>query len=246
MTGATEPTGTALVLVHDSVPGRGEVEVGTVGPALAGLGFEVTVATVVTGAPAPDPARFDVLVVLGAAESAADDGVPWLALELDLIARAIAHTTPVLGICFGAQALARVLGGQVARAPRSERGFVTLGSADPDLLEPGTWMEFHDDAFTLPRGATVLARNEAGLQAFALGPHVGVQFHPEITPAVFEAWADSWAEHGITDALTAAVDLPALRAEIAARAPAAEAACRRLVERFCSRASELTPTGRAG
>jgi GMP synthase-like glutamine amidotransferase len=228
--------GNALVLVHDAVPGRGEVEVGTVGPALAALGFDVTVATVVTGAPAPDPADFDAVVVLGAAESAADDRVPWVAVELDLIARAMAAGTPVLGICFGAQALARVLGGEVGRAPRSERGFVTLGSADPDLLEPGTWMEFHDDAFTLPRGATALARNEVGLQAFTLGPHLGVQFHPEITPEVFAAWADSWAEHGIADAVAAAVDLPALRADIAARAPRSVPACRRLVARFCARA----------
>ena len=48
---------------------------------------------------------------------------------------------------------------------------MTLDSADPDLLEPGTWMEFHNDAFTLPPGATPLARNEVGLQAFALDRH---------------------------------------------------------------------------
>ena len=65
---------------------------------------------------------------------------------------------------------------------------MTLDSADPDLLEPGTWMEFHNDVFTLPPGATLLARNEVGLQAFALDRHLAVQFHPEITPEVFAAW----------------------------------------------------------
>jgi GMP synthase (glutamine-hydrolysing) len=233
--------GRALVLVHDAVPGRGEAEVGTVGPALAEAGLAATVTTLVAGGPAPDPAEFDVVVVLCAAESAADDRVPWLAAELDLITRAVAAGVPVLGICFGAQALARALGGEVGRAPRSERGFATLGSDDPELLEPGTWMEFHDDAFTLPPGATPLARNEVCLQAFALGPHLGVQFHPEITPEAFAAWEDSWTEHGIADAVAAAIDLPALRAEIAARAPDGVAACGRLVARFCSHAGVPTP-----
>ena len=228
--------GTALVLVHEPVPGRGEAEVGTAGPALADAGFAATVTTLTGGAPAPDPLQFDLVVVLGAAESAADDDVPWLAAELDLVSRAVAADVPVLGVCFGAQALARVLGGHVGRAPRSERGFVTLGSAVPDVLEPGTWMQFHDDAFTLPPGATELARNEVGLQAFARGPHLGVQFHPEITPAVFAAWELAWTEAGEGEAIAAAVDLPALRAEIAARAPCAAAACHRLVTRFCARA----------
>ena len=229
-------TGRALILVHDPDPTRWDAGIGSVGPALTGVGFEVTVATLVTGGPAPDPAEVDVVVVLGAAESAYDDGVPWLAAELDLVAAAVRATTPVLGICFGAQVLARVLGAEVGPAALPERGFVTLSSDDADLVEPGTWMEFHDDAFTLPPGAMPLARNETGLQAFTLGPHLGVQFHPEITPAVFATWAEVWTERGIGDAVEAAVDLPALRAEIAARGPAAADACRRLVERFCARA----------
>lgn len=230
----------ALVLVHDPDATRRDAGVGTVGPALAALGFDVTVATLVTGDAAPDPAEVDVVVVLGAAESAYDDRVPWLAAELDLVAAAVRATTPVLGICFGAQVLARVLGGEVGRAPRSERGFVTLDSDDPELLEPGAWMEFHDDAFTLPPGALALATNETGLQAFTLGPHLGVQFHPEITPTVFATWERVWTERGVGDAMAAAVDLPALRADIATRAPAAAEACRRLVERFCARAAVLS------
>jgi len=227
----------ALVLVHDAVPGRGEREVGTVGPALAELGFDVLVTAFQPGAPpVPDPGDVDVIVVMGSADAAYDDTVPWLGAELDLLARAVGHGTPVLGICFGAQALARVLGGTVARAPRSERGFVALGSADPDVLERGTWMQFHDDAFTLPSGAQQLARNEVGLQAFVCGPHVAVQFHPEITPDAFAAWLDAWDEAGERAALEAAVDIPALVADIAARADVTEAACRRLVGRFCARA----------
>jgi GMP synthase (glutamine-hydrolysing) len=227
----------ALVLVHDAVPGRGEREVGSVGPALTELGFDVLVTTLLPGAPAvPDPADVDVIVVLGSAEAADDDSVPWLAAELDLIARAVGHGTPVLGICFGAQALARVLGGKVGRAPRSERAFVALGSSDTDLLPRGEWMQFHDDMFTLPADAQQLARNDVGLQAFACGPHVAVQFHPEITPDAFGAWMDAWEDEGVRAEIEAQVDVPAMVAEIAARADASAAACRTLVTRFCARA----------
>jgi GMP synthase (glutamine-hydrolysing) len=223
--------------VHDAVPGRGEREVGTVGPALAELGFDVLVTAFRPGAPpVPDPADVDVIVVMGASEAAYDDSVPWLEAELDLIARAVGHGTPVLGICFGAQALARVLGGQVGSAPRPERGFVTLGSSDPELLPPGDWMQFHDDTFTLPVAAAQLARNAVGLQAFTCGPHLAVQFHPEITPDAFAAWLDAWDDAGVLEQLGSEVDLPGLAAEVEARTEATEAACRALVTRFCARA----------
>lgn len=227
----------ALVLVHDAVPGRGEREVGTVGPALVDLGFDVLVTAFQPGAPpVPDPADVDVIVVMGSAEAADDDSVPWLDAELDLIARAVGHGTPVLGICFGAQALARVLGGKVGRAPRPERGFVTLGSSDPELVARGDWMQFHDDTFTLPAAAAQVARNEVGLQAFTCGPHLAVQFHPEITPDSFAAWIDAWEETGVRAEIESEIDLPALVADVSARAEVTEAACRALVTRFCARA----------
>ncbi len=227
----------ALVLVHDAVPGRGEREVGTVGPALRDLGLDVVVATFLPGGPpVPDPGDVDVVVVMGSVEAADDDSVPWLEAELDLIARAVGHGTPVLGICFGAQALARVLGGTVGRAPRPERGFVELGSSDPELLPRGVWMQFHDDTFTLPVAAGQLARNEVGLQAFTCGPHLAVQFHPEITPDAFGAWIDAWEHTGDLTRIASTIDLPALVAEVADRADAAAAACRALVTRFCVRA----------
>ncbi len=227
----------ALVLVHDAVPGRGEREVGTVGPALAELGFDVLVTAFQPGAPpVPDPADVDVIVVMGSDAAADDDTVAWLEAELDLIARAVGHGTPVLGICFGAQALARVLGGKVGRATRPERGFVTLGSSEPDLIPRGDWMQFHDDTFTLPTAAAQVARNEVGLQAFTCGPHLAVQFHPEITPDAFAAWIDAWEDAGVLGRIGSEIDLPAMVAEVAARAEATAEACRGLVTRFCARA----------
>ena len=228
-------TDRALVLVHDEVPGRGAAEVGSLMPALTEVGFDVLVATFLPGGPPiPDPSGVAVLVVLGSAAAADDDSLPWLAPELAYVTRAIELGTPVLGICFGAQLLARVLGGTVGRAPRSERGFMRLTSADPDVLADGEWLQFHDDAFTLPPGAQLLAANEIGVQAFRHGRHLGVQFHPEITPAAFAAWVDAWRATGELAGVAAAVDLSAFAAEVAARADTSAAACRDLVRRFCA------------
>jgi GMP synthase (glutamine-hydrolysing) len=225
----------AVVLVHDEVPGRGSAEVGTVGPALTELGFDVAVTAFLPGAPPiPDPTTIDLVVVLGSATAAYDDTVPWLAAELAYVTRAIELDKPVLGICFGGQLLARALGGTVARAARPERGFVSLASADERALPSGGWLEFHDDTFTLPPGAELLAGNESGAQAFRLGRHLALQFHPEVTPAVFQAWIDSWRATGELDDVRSSADLPALLDEIAARSVASVAACRTLVHRFCA------------
>jgi GMP synthase (glutamine-hydrolysing) len=228
----------ALVLVHDSVPGRGVDEIGTVGPALRRLGFDVVVATFIAGdAPVPPLHRIALLVVMGSDAAAYDDALAWLAPELAYLRAAVDAGTPVLGICFGAQALARVLGGTVAPAATPERGFVALGTADPAVLPAGTWLEFHDDALTLPPGATLLAENPVAVQAFAHGPHLGVQFHPEITPRVLTTWAQAWAEAGLLAEVDVAAGLTALAAEVARREAESVAACHRLVELFCRRAA---------
>jgi GMP synthase-like glutamine amidotransferase len=223
----------ALVLVHDEVPGRGAAEVGTVGPALTRLGFEVLAATLLPGGPPlPDPEQIAVLVVLGSSAAADDDSLPWLGPERAYLARSIELDVPVLGICFGAQLLARVLGGTVGRAARPERGFVPLTSADPRVMPTGDWLQFHDDTFTLPPSAELVAANEIGVQAFRHGRHVGVQFHPEITPAVFATWVESWRVTGELGQLSTEIDLPALTADVAARATASATACHDLVNRW--------------
>jgi GMP synthase (glutamine-hydrolysing) len=227
--------GTALVLVHDEVPGRGAAEVGSLSPALTEIGLHVVLATLVhPGPPLPEPGTVELLIVLGSSDAADDDTLPWLGPELAYVRRSIELGTPVLGICFGAQLLARVFGGTVGRAPRTERGFVALTSADESLLPSATWLEFHDDAFTLPPGAELIAANEVGVQAFRLGRHVGVQFHPEITPTAFAAWVDAWRVAGELDEVASAIDLPALGAEIDARSARAADTCRSLVRGFCA------------
>jgi GMP synthase-like glutamine amidotransferase len=140
--------------------------------------------------PAPDdPRAYPFVVTLGAEESATDDHVDWVVAELDFLRRAIDADVPVLGLCFGGQILARALGGSVARAAQPEIGWTEVETDAPDLVPPGPWLEFHFDAFEVPPGARDLARNDAGPQAFALGRHLGVQFHPEVTPEIVDRWA---------------------------------------------------------
>jgi GMP synthase-like glutamine amidotransferase len=143
---------------------------------------------IAAGGAIPDPAGRPFLVSLGSEASAFDDDVPWLARERDALDRALEHDVPVLGICFGAQHLARALGGTVAPAPRPEVGWLDIETFAPDVVPPGPWLQWHRDAFTVPPGAELLARSPVGPQAFRLGPHLGVQFHPEVTPAVVADW----------------------------------------------------------
>ena len=104
----------------------------------------------------------------------------------------------MLGICFGAQALAAALGGCVRRLERPEVGWVTVDTADAERLPAGPWMAWHEDGFTLPPLAYELASNAFGVQAFCHCRHLAVQFHPEVTPAIIADWAAH--DHGDLDA----------------------------------------------
>ncbi len=127
------------------------------------------------------------VVVLGSERTAFDDAVPWLRDELSLVGQALADGIPLLGICFGGQVLARALGARVYRLPEPEIGWVRLASQHPGLAS-GPWLEWHRDGFDLPPGARELATGGASVQAFATGPHLGLQFHPEATGPITQGW----------------------------------------------------------
>jgi GMP synthase-like glutamine amidotransferase len=127
------------------------------------------------------------VVVLGSEQTAFDDTLPWLADELALVVRATGDGVPVLGICFGGQVLARALGARVYRLSQPEIGWVRITSQHPSLAS-GPWLSWHQDGFDLPPGAAELAAGGASVQAFAVGPHVGLQFHPEATEPITADW----------------------------------------------------------
>lgn len=148
----------------------------------------------------PDSARFDLVVLMGSPWSVYDPRIQgWLAPELDLIRGHLRRGAPLLGICFGAQATSAALGGLVSHADRPEYGWGTVEPVHP-AIAPGPWFQFHHDQFTLPPGATELARNQSGVQAFRAGPGLAVQFHPEITPSLLASWCAAGGDRPLRDA----------------------------------------------
>jgi GMP synthase-like glutamine amidotransferase len=136
----------------------------------------------------PDPTSYELIVSLGSEFSAGDDEVPFIAPERELLRRALDADIPVLGICFGGQLLARVLGADVVRAPNAEIGWLTVETNNEGTVSAGPWFQWHFDTFGVPDGATVLARSAVGPQAFRYRGSLGVQFHPEVTPEIMENW----------------------------------------------------------
>jgi GMP synthase-like glutamine amidotransferase len=128
----------------------------------------------------PSVDTYDAVLVLGSAESVCNPAIgSWFAAELAMLRMANAAGIPVFGVCFGAQALAVALGGSVRRASRPEIGWVTVATEDLAVIAPGPWFQWHTDAITPPAGATILATTDVCVQAYRIGPHLAVQFHPE-------------------------------------------------------------------
>ena len=167
----------------------------------------------------------DHVVVLGAVNSV-NDPDPWIAEELAWLRAADAAGVPVLGICFGAQTLCAALGGRVEAMGRHEIGWVLVDSLDHDVIPAGPWLEFHHDRCLLPAAATVLARNDTAVQAFRMGRHLAVQFHPEVDGPQLKRWLDA---HTDADAGTLGIDPDQFLADTIREEPAARARADRLV-----------------
>ncbi len=155
--------------------------------------------------PFPDPTAFDVIVPLGSVHGVYDRHVigSWIDREVAMLRLAHDGGVPVLGICFGAQAMTAALGGTVEKAPSSEVGWFEYDSDLPEVIDPGPWLTWHIDRCLLPAGVNELARSELCTQAFRLGRTVGVQFHPESTEALIRKWVANcppgyFEDHGTT------------------------------------------------
>lgn len=182
----------------------------------------------------PDPRDYDVLVPMGSPWGAWDDERigQWLLPELTWLKDAHEAGVPVLGICFGGQALARALGGSVAPGPRPEIGWSVLMTDEPDLVPSGPWFQFHYDRFTVPPGARELARTPIASQAFVIGRSLGLQFHPEMVGSTLAAWLD---EGGTREVAQDGQDVAVLQAMTYAEDHAARMRAHLLVDAFLDR-----------
>lgn len=180
----------------------------------------------------PNLLDFDILVVLGAPWGAWEDERigNWLKPELEKVLEAHNTGIPILGICFGGQLMARVLGGSVARAPKAELGWYRIESDDTSLIEEGPWFQYHWDRWQLPLGATEIARTEIASQAFTYGRTLGLQFHPEIDTRVLDLWLAM--EGGCVEVESEGVVVEELRAQTKEVEPESNKRGYDLVDRF--------------
>ena len=173
------------------------------------------------GADLGEPADYELVVAMGSIRSVYEaDSRPWIAEELDFLRRADTAGVPVVGICFGAQALATAHGGRVFRAERPQIGWHPLDGLDSGLPR-GPWMQWHYDRIEPPAHATVLLADDLCVQAFTVGRALGVQFHPEVTRDHIAQWIDGGGgeelvRHGI-DPQQLIADTGAIQADVTTR-----------------------------
>ncbi len=172
-------------------------ELGHLDDWLADNGFEVRrlVRDDVLAVDAADGA--DLLIVLGSEWTLArtmdrDDDPPQaaaaIAAERDLVGRWVAQDRPMFGICFGGQILSAALGGEVTRQASPHIAWETPETGIEALRAP--WVLLHNDAFTVPEGAELLAEADHAPIAFRRGRAWGVQFHPEVDAAILAQMLD--------------------------------------------------------
>lgn len=140
---------------------------------------------------------FSGLCFMGGHMSVNDD-LPWIPPVLELIRSAVKQDIPVLGHCLGGQLMSKALGGVVSLNPVKEIGWGKVRVLDDEWL-PGTHdflsYHWHGETFTIPEGAKRVMESEyCGNQAFALGPHLGLQCHVEMTEDMIRNWSSGGAK----------------------------------------------------
>ncbi len=214
----------AVALRHVAFEGLGTFE-----PVLRARGYDVKIIDAcvddIAGTAPPD-----LLVVLGGPIGAYEEATyPFLSDELKLIERQIARGAPILGICLGAQLMARALGARVYPGPAKEIGWssitLTIDGATSPLAaykDGAPVLHWHGDTFDLPASATRLASTEVTPnQAFSVGrTALGLQFHGECDGSDIERWLVGHA----AELAGVRIDVPALRAQSHIDGPRAKAA----------------------
>lgn len=147
-----------------------------------------------------DVRRFSGLAFMGGPMSVHDE-LPWIGPALELVREAVRKDVPTIGHCLGGQLMSRALGGEVTRARVKEIGWGEVQVADNAVARE--WFgavaafesfHWHGEAFSIPPGGTrVLGNEHCANQAFALGKHLGMQCHVEMTEDLIRKWCKGGA-----------------------------------------------------
>ena len=172
-----------------------EDDPGLIGLELERRGATISVHNVLRDGPIPDPTDYDLAVVLGSKWSVYDRETigHWIDDELAFLHKADQAGIPVLGICFGSQALCVAHGGVVESSGDYEIGWYQINSTNPGVPN-AKWFQFHGDRCLPSDDMEVLATNELCVQAFSIRRNLGVQFHPEIERGQLERWLPNGGE----------------------------------------------------
>lgn len=165
----------------------------------------------------PDPGAAP-LAILARPDSLTQAGAGGrLQRELEWIRRADEAGTAVLGIGHGARALALAFGGSAEPAQHPLRGWAMIDTVVPHIVATGPWLAWQHDVITLPDAAVTLAGNRLGPQAFRIGRHLGVQFHPEATPGDLADWAGATGAQAEVRSLVGVVTRDRAAADVCTR-----------------------------
>lgn len=211
------------ILVFQHVPYE---PLGTLDPLLKDAGFRIRYVNFGREPNArPELEKYAALIVLGGPMNSDEiDRYPNLATELDLIREAVDRNMSVLGICLGAQLLAKALGGSVSRNPIREIGWYDVALTDAGAIDPVLSVfapvqevfQWHEDGISLPAGVVHLAASDASnVQAFRFGDHAyGFQFHLEVDSMLIERWLSVPANQATLQAEVGRIDPQSIREQV--------------------------------
>lgn len=176
-----------------------------------------------------DLSAYSGLVLMGGPMSVNDD-LPWISQELALIQQAMAADKPVLGHCLGGQLISKALGARVGRNPVKELGWGTVTVANHPVathwfgpIHQCQMFHWHGETFDIPATATlILSSVECHHQGYALGKHLALQCHVEMTEEMVADWASAGLQEiaeaedspAVQSAKSMQQDLPARIAEL--------------------------------
>ncbi len=195
-----------LVLKHIAIEGPGIIE-----EYFIQEGYSLHTVELGQGERLPESLQgIEAVVILGGPMNVyEEEKYPFLKDENVFIQTILAASLPLLGICLGAQLIAKAAGANVSRASQQEIGWYCVelnreGRRDPLFAGCGESLQvfqWHGDKFALPERAVLLAESPLANQAFRIGRNAyGLQFHLEVTPPIVCSWLDEYKGETAVDA----------------------------------------------